>query len=139
MSLQFDPQQQRCRRQLNGNPDGVVDTEPSTFDPLSIIFKFRELNFARPGEFAVPCATARRRFNQGEVVGPEEIQIGDKNYKTILVEPDLGQLRGVFQKDPDAKLQIWLSDDSHRAVLRIRTKVKHGTFIADLADYQRPE
>ena len=55
------------------------------------------------------------------------------------MEPDLGQLRGVFQKDPDAKLQIWLSDDSHRAVLRIRTKVKHGTFIADLADYQRPE
>ena len=37
--LQFDPQQQRCLRQLNGNPDGVVDTEPSTFDPLSIIFK----------------------------------------------------------------------------------------------------
>ena len=35
VALQFDPQQQRCRRQLNGNPDGVVDTEPSTFDPVS--------------------------------------------------------------------------------------------------------
>ena len=138
--LQFDPQQQRCHRQLNGNPDGVVDTEPSTFDPLSIIFKFRELDLARPGEFDSAVCDGKATFqSKVTVVGREEIQIGDKNYKTILVEPDLGQLRGVFQKDPDAKLQIWLSDDSHRAVLRIRTKVKHGTFIADLADYQRPE
>ena len=140
VALQFDPQQQRCRRQLNGNPDGVVDTEPSTFDPLSIIFKFRELDLARPGEFDSAVCDGKATFqSKVTVVGREEIQIGDKNYKTILVEPDLGQLRGVFQKDPDAKLQIWLSADSHRAVLRIRTKVKHGTFIAELADYQRPE
>ena len=140
VTLQFDPQQQRCRRQLNGNPDGVVDTEPSTFDPLSIIFKFRELDLARPGEFASAVCDGKATFpSKVTVVGREEIQIGEQKYQTILVEPDLGQLRGVFQKDPDAKLQIWLSDDSHRAALRIRTKVKHGTFIADLADYQRPE
>ena len=51
----------------------------------------------------------------------------------------MGNLRGIFKKDPGAKLQIWLSDDSHRTALRIKTKIKYGTFIADLADYQRPE
>ena len=63
----------------------------------------------------------------------------EETYKAILVEPDLGNLRGIFKKDPSAKLQIWLSDDSHRTALRIKTKIKHGTFIADLVDYQRPE
>lgn len=138
--LRFDPQQKRCQRLLNGNPDGEVDTEPSTFDPLSIIFKFRELDLKRPGEFSSAVCDGKATFpSKVTVVGREEIQIGEKKFQAIMVEPDLGQLRGVFQKDPDAKLQIWLSDDPHRAPLRIRTKVKHGTFIADLADYQRPE
>lgn len=138
--LRFDPQQKRCQRLLNGNPDGEVDTEPSTFDPLSIIFKFRELNLKRPGEFSSAVCDGKATFpSKVTVVGREEIQIGEKKFQAIMVEPDLGQLRGVFQKDPDAKLQIWLSDDPHRTPLRIRTKVKHGTFIADLADYQRPE
>ena len=71
------------------------------------------------------------------VVGPEEIKIGEKTFQAILVEPDLGNLRGVFRKDPNAKLQIWLSDDDRRVPLRIKTKIKHGTFIADLEDYKR--
>jgi len=36
-------------RTLNGSPNGTVDTEPSTFDPLSIIFKFREMDLEQPG------------------------------------------------------------------------------------------
>ena len=140
VTLTFDVENQRCRRQLNGNPNGEVETEASTFDPLSIIFKFREMELARAGEFASAVCDGKATFPcKVTVVGREAIQIGEKTFQTILVEPDLGQLRGVFQKDPDAKLQIWLSDDDRRAALRIRTKVKHGTFIADLADYQWPE
>jgi hypothetical protein len=55
------------------------------------------------------------------------------------VEPDLGNLRGVFNKDPEAKLQIWLSDDTYRVPLRIRTKIGRGNFITELEDYQRPD
>jgi hypothetical protein len=107
---------------------------------LSIIFKFRELNLKTAGEFSSAVCDGKATFPaKVTVVGKQEIQIGKKTFQAILVEPDLGQLRGVFKKDPDAKLQIWLSDDERRAPLRIKTKIKHGTFIADLAEYKLPE
>ena len=98
------------------------------------------MDLDRPGEFSSAVCDGKTTFPaKVTVVGKEDIKIGDKTYKAILVEPDLGNLRGIFKKDPSAKLQIWLSDDSDRPVLRIKTKIKHGTFIADLVDYQRPE
>ena len=140
VDLTFDEKAQHCKRTLNGSPNGTVNTEPSTFDPLSIIFKFREMDLDRPGEFSSAVCDGKATFPaKVTVTGKEEIKIGKKTFKAILVEPDLGNLRGIFKKDPDAKLQIWLSDDSHRTALRIKTKIKYGTFIADLADYQRPE
>jgi hypothetical protein len=140
VDLTFDEKAQHCKRTLNGSPNGMVNTEPSTFDPLSIIFKFREMDLDRPGEFSSAVCDGKATFPaKVTVIGKEEIKIGKKTFKAILVEPDLGNLRGIFKKDPGAKLQIWLSDDSHRTALRIKTKIKYGTFIADLADYQRPE
>ena len=140
VDLAFDEKARLCKRTLNGSPNGTVDTELITFDPLSIIFKFREMDLDRPGEFSSAVCDGKATFPaKVTVIGKEEIKIGKKTFKAILVEPDLGNLRGIFKKDPGAKLQIWLSDDSHRTALRIKTKIKYGTFIADLADYQRPE
>jgi hypothetical protein len=73
------------------------------------------------------------------VIGTQKIKIGNREFDAILVEPDLGNLRGVFNKDPKAKLQIWLSADAHRVPLRIRTKIARGNFITELEDYQRPD
>lgn len=140
VDLIFDQESRWCRRTLNGNPDGEVKTEASTYDPLSIIFKFREMDLDNPGEFSGAVCDGKATFPvKVTVVGSQEIKIGEKPFKTILVEPDLGDLRGVFRKDPNAKLQIWLSDDEYRTPLRIKTKIKHGTFIADLEDYRRSE
>ena len=137
VDLVFDAKDRLCKRNLDGKPDGQVETGASTFDPLSIIFKFRELDLETADEFSCAVCDGKATFPAKiTVVGKQEIKIGEKSFQTILVEPDLGQLRGVFKKDPDAKLQIWLSDDDRRAPLRIKTKIKHGTFIADLEKYE---
>ncbi len=140
VDLVFDEKTRQCKRSLDGKPDGQVETEASTFDPLSIIFKFREQSLENAGEFSSAVCDGKATFpSKLTVIGKQEIQIGEKTFQAILVEPDLGQLRGVFKKDPEAKLQIWLSDDDRRVPLRIKTKIKHGTFIADLAEYKLPE
>ena len=66
------------------------------------------------------------------------ISIGGKKYPAIFVEPDLGELRGVFNKSPNAKVQIWFSDDARQVPLRIRTKIYLGSFVANLKDYRPP-
>ena len=115
-----------------------MPTEAHTLDPLSIIFKFREMDLGQSDEFSSAVCDGKATFNaKVKIIGPEKIKIGDKIYETILVEPDLGEMRGIFRKEEGAKLQIWLSAATHQTVLRIKTKIKHGTFIADLENYQR--
>ncbi|MBC8326542.1 MAG: DUF3108 domain-containing protein [Verrucomicrobia subdivision 3 bacterium] len=139
VDLAFDEKNRVCKRTLDGHPDGQVVTEMETLDPLSIIFKFREMNLAAASKFSSAVSDGKATFPVTvNVVGKQAIKIGGQAYHTILVEPDLGNFRGIFKKNPNAKLQIWLSDDAHRIPLRIKTKIKHGTFIAELEKYQRP-
>ena len=139
VDLVFDEKNRVCRRSLNGEPAGEVPTEAYTLDPLSIIFKFREMDLGQSGEFSSAVSDGKATFAvKAKVIGREQIKIGGKTYQAILVEPDLGELRGIFRKEEGAKLQIWFSADRHQVALRIKTKIKHGTFIADLENYQRP-
>lgn len=140
VDLEFDQAEQVCRRSLNGSPAGWVPTEAHTLDPLSIIYKFREMNLAQPGEFSSAVSDGKATFKaKVRVVGRQDITIGNRKFPAILVEPDLGDMRGIFRKTENAKLQIWLSADAHQTALRIRTEIKHGTFIADLKNYKRPK
>jgi hypothetical protein len=140
VDLAFDEKNRVCKRSLNGNPQGEVPTEAHTLDPLSIIFKFREMDLWTDGEFSGAVCDGKATFAvKAAVIGKEKIKIGEKTYETILVQPDLGEMRGIFRKEEGAKLQIWLSADAHQTVLRIKTKIKNGTFIADLENYQRPK
>ena len=140
VDLTFDEKTHKVKRLLNGNPNGETATEKNTLDPLSIIFKFREMDLDQPGEVQSHVSDGKKTFPAKiTVIGKEEIKIGDQTYQSILVEPDLGEMRGVFNKDPDAKMQIWLSDDAHRVPLRIKTKISIGRFTMELEKYDRPE
>ncbi len=140
VTLAFDEKNLKVKRRLNGNSDGEADTQPNTLDPISVIFKFRELNLINPGTLTTHVSDGKGTFPvKVNVVGPQKIEIGNREFDAILVEPDLGNLRGVFNKDPEAKLQIWLSAQADRVPLRIRTKIGRGNFITELEDYTRPE
>ena len=140
VDLAFDEKNLKVKRRLNGNSDGEADTKPNTLDPISVIFKFRELDLTNPGTVASFVSDGKGTFPvKVNVVGPQKIKIGDREFDAILVEPDLGNLRGVFNKDPEAKLQIWLSAKADRVPLRIRTKIGRGNFITELENYTRPE
>jgi len=140
VDLAFDEKNHRVKRLLNGNPNGEIDTEENTLDPLSIIFKFREMDLEQHGEVQSHVSDGKKTFPaKVTVIGKEKIKIGDQTFQAILVEPDLGEMRGVFNKDPDAKMQIWLSDDAHRVPLRIKTKISIGHFTMELEKYKRPE
>jgi hypothetical protein len=140
VDLTFNEKTHRVKRLLNDNPNGEIDTEENTLDPLSIIFKFREMDLEQPGEVQSHVSDGKKTFPAKiTIISKEEIKIGDQAYQAILVEPDLGEMRGIFNKDPDAKMQIWLSDDARRVPLRIKTKISIGRFTMELENYERPE
>jgi len=106
---------------------------PGSFDPLSVFYFFRiqelkeNMEISRPVSDGKTCVigTARVRSRQ-------KVQVAGREYDTFLVEPELGKLGGVFEKNPNAKLQIWVTADRQRLPVMIKSEVAVGSFTAEL-------
>jgi len=59
----------------------------------------------------------------------EILRIGDREYNTIIVEPEL-QDSGLFMQK--GATRIWLTDDEKHIPVKMTSKVKVGTIIAEL-------
>ena len=66
----------------------------------------------------------------------EYIKVGKKRYDTWLLEPELKHVGGVFEKSGDSKIQLWVTADHRRMLVRIKSKVIIGSFFADLVEAQ---
>jgi Protein of unknown function (DUF3108) len=97
-----------------------------TFDPLSVFFVFR-----------IPVTDGKQVvLGKVNVIKEEKVIVNGTSYDTFLVEPELGNIGGVFEKSKDAKLQIWVTSDDRRIPVRIKSKVIVGNFVADLTSYR---
>jgi hypothetical protein len=132
------------REVLNGPPveiknqDQTTPLMDGTFDPLSAFYYTRTIrlngqtNVARPVSDGKKCVMANAR-----ILGRERIKINGNKYDTLLISPDLRDVKGVFQKSKNAKIRIWVSADRYQIPLRIQSKVIVGSFTGDLIDVQR--
>ena len=71
----------------------------------------------------------------GKIIKKQKIKIAGKSYNTLLVEPEMEGVSGVFKKSKKSKLQIWVTDDKRRIPVRIKSKVTVGSFVANLVSY----
>ena len=117
-----------------------ISISPGAFDPLSIFYSFRLLDLKAGIKIAAPV-TDGKKFVHGEatVVKKEKIYVTDHWYETYLVEPDMKYIGGVFKKNEDAKLQIWVTADERRVPVRIKSKIVVGSFVAELVSYESGE
>jgi hypothetical protein len=54
------------------------------------------------------------------------------SFDTWLIEPDIKDVGGVFEKSKNAKIQIWITNDERRIPVLLRSKVIVGSFYAEL-------
>jgi hypothetical protein len=66
------------------------------------------------------------------VVRRETIRVPAGTFDTLLIEPDLSHVGGVFEKSPDAKIQLWVSADPRRVPVKLKSKVVVGSFSGEL-------
>jgi hypothetical protein len=111
-------------------PDG-------TFDPLSVFFAFRMNDLDQNKEITIPVTDGKKVvLGKVNVVKRDDITVNGIKYDAFLVEPEMGDIGGVFEKSKDAKLQIWVTADDRRIPIRIKSKVVVGSFVADLTSYK---
>lgn len=128
----FDWEKETAQYTNFGESRKPVRIGPVIYDPLGVFYAIRLA--AMDGDKVEAPVTDGKRVSTGamRIVRREELKVKGKTYKTILVEPDLKNIRGVFKKSKNAKLQIWFSDDERCIPVKVSSKVAVGSFVAQL-------
>lgn len=116
-----------------------VKLKPGAFDPLSIFYFFRMQELREGLELSRPVAD-RKRCVQGvaHVRGRQTVHSGGQQWDTWLVEPDLSKIQHVFEKNPNARLLIWVTADERRIPVKLQSKIAVGSFTAELVKIETP-
>ena len=111
----------------------TVELKPGAFDPLSIFYFFRMQELRDGLELARPVADRKRCIQAiAHVRGRHTVHSNGQQRDTWLVEPDLRQIKHVFEKNPDARFQIWVTADERRIPVKLKSKIAVGSFTAEL-------
>jgi len=112
---------------------------PGSFDPLSVFYALRPFELKEGKDLDAPVTDGKKCIvGKAKVIRREKIEVRDTVYDTFLVEPDLEQLAGVFEKFKNAKFQIWVTADGASIPVRVKSEVFFGSFVAELVSRTRP-
>jgi hypothetical protein len=122
-----------------GKPKPPVNIPPGTFDPMSVLY-FVRLQALNTGTILQRPVTDGKKCIIGiaKVVGREIIEVPAGTFDTWRVEPELEHIGGVFRKSPNARIQLWITTDRHKRIVRLKSKVVVGSFVADLISIDSP-
>ncbi|GAB6124555.1 DUF3108 domain-containing protein [Humidesulfovibrio idahonensis] len=138
--VRFDKNGNVAYRYSKGALKNAVTIPYGTFDPLSMLFLFRTKELHVGMEFAAPVTDGEKSITgTAKVVRRETIKTKAGEFDTLLVEPDVRNIGGVFRKSPDATLQVWITNDSRRIPVRVKSKVVVGHFSMELTGYEPPK
>ncbi len=106
---------------------------PGIQDVLSAFFYVRNLNLTPGSSYLVPAHTSQKTYDLNVVVhGREIVKTQAGQFSCLVIEPVI-QGEGLFKHE--GKLTIYLSDDSNRIPVMIKTKVPVGTIDVELKSY----
>lgn len=115
-----------------------VAIHESTFDPLSVLFILRELTLKKGSEIEISVSDGKwTTMGVARVKGVQRITVPAGNYRTILVEPEMKGVGGVFEKAGDAPVQVYYSNDERRIPVRLATELPVGTFSVHLVSIEQ--
>ena len=138
VTVTFDLERQEVQYSDLHEKREPVSITPGTFDPLSVFYAFRLHDLHINDEFSIPVTDGKKYvIGKAKVIKRERVTVLGTPYDTFLVEPELEHVGGVFEKSKDAKLQIWVTADDRRIPVRIKSKVKVGSFVAELTSFEK--
>ncbi len=136
ITITFDWNESHAQYSDGINSHDPLPIMPNTFDPLSVFYAFRLYLNEDNTDSKINVSDGKKFIiGNAKIIKREKIIVAGNEYKTILVQPDMENIGGVFEKSRDAKLMIWITDDDLRIPVRIKSKVKVGSFVADLVSY----
>jgi hypothetical protein len=135
--VHFDWQRLKAQYTEGQRSREAIDIPPGTLDPLSIFYAFRLQPLSEGLSLSSPVTDGKRCvIGSARVLKKEKIKVPAGTFETYLVEPDLKEVRGIFEKSPGASLHVWVTSDGKSIPVRIKSKVIVGSFVAELTSIQ---
>lgn len=131
--VEFDHEKGVVAYQNFGRKRPLLKVPANTFDPLAAAYYARTLAL-RVGQVQRVWVTDGKRLVPGKitVMGKERVKTKAGVFDTLVVVPDIREVRGVFKKSPGAKVTIWVTDDARKIPVMIKSKVVVGYFVGEL-------
>jgi hypothetical protein len=132
VKVDFDWQEETALYR-DGKKDRRTDIVPGTFDPLSVFYFTRMKDYDKHKVIECPVSDGKKCVTGvARIIKKETITILSGTYETYLIEPDLKHVGGVFEKDKNAKIKLWVTADDRRIPVKIASKVAIGNFVGEL-------
>lgn len=111
----------------------TISIMPGSFDPLSVFFFSRLLDFKVDAMLTSPVTDGKKCvIGKARIIKKEKLELTNGTHDAYLLEPELKHIGGVFEKSEGAKIQLWVSADRRRIPLKIKSKVVVGSFVGEL-------
>jgi len=117
---------------------GELPLAKDTFDPLSFFYFFRNQALG-PGALIRCSLTDGKRIIDGTALVAKETRLKTKKFgkvPTWYIQSDLAGFTGVSTEVKDARLEMWIAKDATQIPVKMKTKVKYGSFSMELESYQ---
>jgi hypothetical protein len=139
-SITFDWENNQARYSREGREDSFVDLLPGTFDPLGIFYFVRSSDLAEISTIERPVSDGKKCvIGIGNVLKRETITVPAGTFDTLLIEPNLKDVGGVFKKSKDSNILLWVTADSRHIPVKIQSKVAIGSFLGELTEVHLPD
>jgi hypothetical protein len=131
--LVFDAERGQVTYINFGRARDPIAIPSGTLDPLSALYFVRTLSL-RPGQVVRRPVTDGKKCVTGvlHVIKEEVVTVGGRRYDTLLLEPELKHVGGVFKKSRNARIRVWVTADHRKIPVKVSSRVVVGSFVAEL-------
>ena len=136
----FDLERGTAQYRRNDDLRDPIEVPLDVQDPLSCFYVFRSLPVPESGSVGLNVSDGKKVV-QGvvKVIGRETVDTPAGTFETVVIEPELQELGGIFKKSPGARILIWITDDERRMPVKMQSEVSIGHFTAVLTEFTRPD
>ena len=137
VTVTFDWEKKETQYIRAGEDWKPVPLIPGSFDPLSVFYAFRTHDLVVGKELLVPVSDGKKCvMGTARILKRERIKVKMGEYDAFLIEPEMKDIGGVFEKSDDANIKVWVTADDKKIPLRFKSKVIVGSFIAELTSVE---
>lgn len=132
-SVEFDWQGSTAQLTRDGKKRDPIKVPPGTFDPLSAMYALRLRTFKLNDVVEIPVSDGKKcAIGRGTVVREERIKTPAGEFDTVVIEPEMKDVSGVFKKSPGAKIHVWFTKTAPFVPVKVASKVLIGSFVGEL-------